>query len=465
MFTLIGKTMGKIRRRWSDVQLLQALDEIRQGKSIQKAGLDNGIPRSTLASKLNGQRPIMKKPGPCSIMKADEEAALVQWILYCSRFGFPVTRSQLLNSVAHLMKELKRENPFTDGVPGRSWLEAFFKRHPEVTTRVSLSLSNSRTTVTKEALNNWFIQVEKDLTAKNLIDIDNSRVFNINESAFYLNPTSDKAIVKIGDMADHSFVRNDDKECLTVLCVANASGSLASPMILFSYERVPASITNTIPSGWSIGKSENGWMSGETFFEYISEVFDPWLTTTCIQRPVVLYVDGHSSHLTMTLFDFCRDHDIELIALLPNTTHLIHPLEVALFPLLNAAWKENVEQWKISNEDKNVRREDFGPLLKTTIESIKLPQVMSIGFQQTGLHPFSADVVNDMDFSAKENTRVPKTKKTDELICLTVLEKTMDPLVLSQCKLAKESGTWNGNVENIGLYLFWRHMLVLSSNS
>ena len=465
--------MGKTRKNWSDEEIIKALTAIRAGKSIRQTSLQTGIPKSTLQAKITGNRPIGKKTGPSSILKADEETSLVTWIMHRSKLGFPITRTQLINSVAHLIKQLNRKNPFTNGIPGRQWVKAFFKRHPEITSQVSQCSSNGRASVTEKVLRGWFREVEKYLIEKNLVGIDGARVFNVDELTFYLNPKNERVIVKKGNKAVNSFVQNDEKECLTVLFTTNARGTLAPPMILFPYERIPYSISQSMPPGWSIGKADNGWMTGETFFKYVCNVFEPWLTTNCIQRPVILFVDGHSSHLTMPLTDFCRNHQIELIALFPNATHLIQPLDVALFCTLKAAWRNSVVQWRSFNDNKKLRREDFGPLLQVSIDSIDLPEVMSDGFRKTGLHPFSVDAIENMDLLRKrrnddntaleDNVEQAGNEKTDTEICLAVLEKTMDPLVLAQCRRAEQTETWTGAVEDIGLYFLWRKISTLSS--
>lgn len=125
------------------------------------------------------------------------------------------------------------------------------------------------------------------------------------------------------DKAVYTFTQNDEKECLTVLFTASASGLL----IL----RIPYSISQSVPVNWSIGKSENSWMTQETFFEYMCNIFEPWLTANNIERLVVVFADGHSSHFTVPLVQFCEQHQIELIALYPNSTHLIQPLDVGFF--------------------------------------------------------------------------------------------------------------------------------------
>ena len=65
----------------------------------------------------------------------------------------------------------------------------------------------------------------------------------------------------------------------------------------------------------------SGWMTAQSFYEYIVNVFHPWLLRNKISMPIILYVDGHCSHLTMPLAQFCIENSIELAVLYPNATH------------------------------------------------------------------------------------------------------------------------------------------------
>ena len=190
------------------------------------------------------------------------------------------------------------------------------------------------------------------------LDIDGSRVFNLDEFAFRLCPTGERVIVEKEEKAMYNFVHKDEKECLTALFTLSATGVLAPSMIIFPYKKMPESIPRSMLSGWSAGKSDSGWQTAETFFEYICNVFEPWLTKNKIVRPVILYVGGHSSHITGSLVLFCRQKDIVLIALFPNATHLLQPLDVALFRPLTRAWKKFFSEWRLDNQAK-IRREDF----------------------------------------------------------------------------------------------------------
>lgn len=112
----------------------------------------------------------------------------------------------------------------------------------------------------------------------------------------------------------------DEKENLTVLLTANAAGTLAPAMIVFAYERVPEKFSSSVPENWGIGKSETaGWMTTETFYEFVTTIFNPWLIEEGIQKPILFFVDGHRSHLTLHLSKFCSENDIEIIALTRRT--------------------------------------------------------------------------------------------------------------------------------------------------
>lgn len=167
---------------------------------------------------------------------------------------------------------------------------------------------------------------------------DPNRIFNLDESAFFLCPKGSQVLAKKGSKCVYNKTGNDDKECLTVLFGGNAAGEITPPLILFSYVRLPDNIIRKTPNTFSIGKTDSGWMTAESFYGYISNVFYKFLLEKKIELPVVLFVDGHSSHVTMKLSHFCLDHGMILISLLPSSTHLLQPMDVAVFHPLKKSW-------------------------------------------------------------------------------------------------------------------------------
>ncbi|TGZ53738.1 Uncharacterized protein DBV15_12772 [Temnothorax longispinosus] len=190
-------------------------------------------------------------------------------------------------------------------------------------------------------------------------------------------------IARKGARSVYKVVNGNEKECLTVLFMVNAAGVMAPPMVMYWYQRIPASVARNVP------KENND------------------------EFPVVLYVDGHSSHCTMPLSEFCRDHQIELIALYPNATHILQPLDVAVFHPLKSSWKITVNKWRLDHDGDRLTKDKFAPVLKTAIDSMDLTGTIIRGFASCGLFPFSANAV-DFDVLRK-GLKERKSKEDNEV--------------------------------------------------
>ena len=85
-----------------------------------------------------------------------------------------------------------------------------------------------------------------------------------------------------------------------------------------------------------MGKSENGWMTAERFFEYITNIFHPFLYKEKIILPVILFIDSHASHFSIELSEFRPKNGMILVAFFPITTHILQPLDRSVFGPMKA---------------------------------------------------------------------------------------------------------------------------------
>ncbi|XP_072375129.1 uncharacterized protein [Diabrotica undecimpunctata] len=391
--------MSEKQKNYTTEILQQALDSIRDGMSFGEASREFKITKSTLVDKIHNKYEQGTTSGAHCVLTAAEEQTVVDWILYLETIGFPVTKNQLLGCVAELVRRLERANKFKHGIPGRHWYENFFARHPELSHRVCQNLTKPRANITEKSVRGWFDRVSEYLKTNNLEEIlsDPKRIFNCDESAFFLSPKEKCVIVRKGSKKVYTRIANDEKECLTVLLTMSAEGQVVKPTVLFPYKRVPASIHLKMPLGWGIGHSDSGWMTGECFYEFITNVFyKKWIVEKNVPLPVVLFLDGHSSHLTLHLTEFCKSKGIILIALLPNSTHILQPLDVAIFRPLKLSWKNRIHNWSIENNGKKLKREDFAEEPDKCIRVSVTEDTVRNGFRTCGLFPYNQ---NNFDFS------------------------------------------------------------------
>lgn len=124
------------------------------------------------------------------------------------------------------------------------------------------------------------------------------------------------------------------------MVTGSASGEVAPTTCVYKDKRIPQDIAENFPKEWGLGKTDSGWMTCEAFFEFIADIFHPWLLQKQITFPVIFFMDGHASHLCLQTSQFCEKNGIILVALLPNATHILQPMDVAVFRSLKEPWRK-----------------------------------------------------------------------------------------------------------------------------
>lgn len=267
------------KKDYTPVQMSQAIQAVKNGSKVAAAAKQYGVPRITLYNKISGISPQVCTMGPGTYLTQNEENVLEKWILDMADKHTPVTKEELIDSVQKIIIDKKVETLFVASRPGKKWYSLFLKRHPSVTSRTAHNLTTNRDNVPEEDIHGWFKEVDQYIENNNLSSVIDQpeRVFNTDESAFFLAPKPGKVLAKKGHKHVYSS-SGDEKDNLTVLITGNAAGQLAPPMVVFNYERIPAAISLNFPEKWGIGRSESGWMCGSTFYEYMTNIFEPWLT-------------------------------------------------------------------------------------------------------------------------------------------------------------------------------------------
>eukprot|EP00731_Ephydatia_muelleri_P032532 Em0024g76a len=378
-----------------------ALKEVRDGRMSRNAASKAfGMPRSTLCDKLDGKTPEDRRMGPPSVLTKAEEAMLANFCIKYLKCGFLINREDLFDIVQRIIQVDGRQTPFTDGRPGYYWFQGFMRRNPALTERSAEILTGGRAAVTEAAIRKWFNDIKTYVVdEEHAGDVfqDPLRIFNFDESNFLLARKKGKVLGPVNYKRFLQSSQENDKEGLTVLMGYSASGKIAPPMIVYSYKQhIPRDVIEAVESAdptWAAGRSDTGWMTSVTFYDYISQVFEPWLTANHVPRPVLVYADGHKSHLSLEIAEFCREKRILLVALYPNSTHLLQPLDVSVFKSLKNLWTTAKNLWKAYNPLANISKKVFPNVFKKAVDQVSIATVVN-GFRKTGLYPLDPEQVD-----------------------------------------------------------------------
>lgn len=266
------KTGKQLRKQWKNEDMVAAIEAVDEKKlSICAAANQFKVPRKTLDDRIKGKVKHRTKPGPSTILTAEEEDALVSYLIYMAQRGFPLTRTMTKAFAWAIAKGSGNDNRFNPECgPGEDWWVNVRKRHPQLTLRTTDKLERSRAEalkVTKE----YFDELKVMLERNNLMNCPR-QLYNCDETFLPLDYTAEKAVTVRGTKYVYSQTHGTT-EYITVLCGASAAGIPLPPFIIFPKCFPSGRYKFEGPDDALYGKSDSGWIDGELFLTWLKKIF------------------------------------------------------------------------------------------------------------------------------------------------------------------------------------------------
>ena len=276
------------------------------------------------------------------------------------------------------------------------WWERFCFRHPEISLRTTSALSYARAKgQDEEALSSYFDILEDTFNEHKLHDKP-GLVFNMDETGMPLSPAPLKGVCKKGTKTPNS-ITSGDKSQITVVGCVNAAGHCIPPMIIWDRKTLQADMTKGELPGTIYGLSSKGWADQELFqiwFEFHFLRYAPPV------RPILLLMDGHSSHYCPDTVLLAAKEKIILFTLPPNTTHLTQPLDKGCFGPLKSAWRNACHDFMAENPGRVVTRYSFCSVFAVAwLQAMSMKNIIA-GFKVAGIFPIDRRKLIHCDSSA-----------------------------------------------------------------
>ncbi|CAF1487813.1 unnamed protein product, partial [Didymodactylos carnosus] len=335
------------RQHYSNDDLRQALNSINDGKSIRQVAADSHIPLSTLQRHASGDV-LQFGSGRSTHFTIEEEKHLANalTVLHVKEWGEPLTIEEFLKLVAIYTKHIKRPDMFKDGTPSRDWYYGFMTRQCDLKLKTPQPLEKARVDISQSTITKWCALIESIFEKCNLMDKP-SQIFNCDETGFSDKSSAKKVLVRKNKRFTYQVQYGSGKAHITTLFCISTSGQILPPYIDAGYNC-----------------SRNGWMEEEIFFKWFMEICIPYIKD--IARPLLLILDGHSSHRSVRLVEAAIEHQVILFALPLHTTHILQPLDVVVFKPVKEKWKQILSLNE--NSGKPVNKDNFPGLLAQLFE-------------------------------------------------------------------------------------------------
>ena len=142
--------------------------------------------------------------------------------------------------------------------------------------------------------------------------------------------------------------------------------------------------------GTTYGLSSNGWIDLELFHGWLTDHF---LKHAVGSRPLLLLLDGHSSHYNPATIRFAKEHDVIVLCLPPNTTHESQPLDTCMFGLLKRNWGDVCHKFMQQHPGQIVTKYQFSTLFNEAWMKSMVPANIVSGFKKCDVYPFNPDAI------------------------------------------------------------------------
>lgn len=194
-----------------------------------------------------------------------------------------------------------------------------------------------------------------------------------------------------------------------MLCCVSAAGAALPPMIIYPKGFPGGQYRFGGPDDYLYARSDSGWVDSILFLQWFKKIF---LKYTVRDKPTLLIVDGHKSHMTLELVDLARENHVILFCLPPHTTHALQPLDVAVFKALKAHFSRSLRALCFTRKDFTVSKRDFARVVKEPFEMAFSIVNIKSGYKKCGIFPFNPDAVDKgkmVPSSMYTPTSVPST--------------------------------------------------------
>ena len=226
------------------------------------------------------------------------------------------------------------------------------------------------------------------------------------------------------------------------------------PMVIYDRQRLTNVLMKNEVPGTLYGLSKKGWINRELFLKWFQRHF---LTHAPPARPLLLLLDGHSSHYAPDLVRLAAQAGVILFVLPPNTTHFVQPLDKTVFGPLKVYWWQECQNFMARNPGTVITRGDFNEIFsRAWFHGLTSANVLS-AFKATGIHPLDRYAVQIPGEDNKKKTLPAKASSDIAFLplyspaprhkhCQSIAEKrsTTSSLDLSQCsqQLSTSSPTY-----------------------
>lgn len=379
---------------WSPRKMKMAIIEVQEGAKLRPTAAKYGIPVMSLHDYLKRGPDFTTRLGRMPVFTPEQETDIRDQLLKLAKLFYGLTPGALRKVVYDYAEINKIKHPFNKEKKeaGKDWLYAFLKRNPGISIRTPEATSLSRITA--------FNAEEMKIFFDNLMDIMSKysfaphRIFNVDETGVTTVHKPGKILAPKGQKQVGAATSWERGKTITICCCMSATGQYIPPMFIFPRLRMTPALERDGPTGSIYHCSKSGWMNEELFRIWLNH-FRDYVKAT-LDDPVLLILDNHPSHVSLDIFNYCRQNGITMLSIPPHTSHRTQPLDLTFFGPLKVAFHKECDIFMRCNNYEKLTPFHIASLFTKAYLKVANSEKAVNGFEAAGIVPVNLDKFSEL---------------------------------------------------------------------
>lgn len=386
---------------------LEILDEARKliekGQSKRSVAQSLGMAESTLRKRLKYATPATKLGRFETTFSREVEQEFRQHLNILNNMYYALTAKGLRRLAFEYARVYNIPNRFNveSKLAGKEWLRCFMKRHSDLSLRQPTATSVARAMgFNQEQVENFYV----NLTAlKDKYNFPPHRIFNMDETAITTVPNKLPKVLSTKGKRSVSKISSAERGVnMTTVNAMSPTGIFVPPAFIFGRKRMKAELLDGAPLG-SIGMvSDSNFINADIFLHWLTHFKDHTRPTK--EDPVLLILDNHVSHCTISAIHFYRENHIIALTLPPHASHKIQPLDCGFHTVLKKYYASECEKWLRNHPGRAITVFKMVGIFTPAYFKAATLSCAAQCFKVTGIEPYDPDVLTEADLLASSVT-------------------------------------------------------------
>ena len=176
-------------------------------------------------------------------------------------------------------------------------------------------------------------------------------------------------------------------------------------MIIHKGTRVQAAWLQDCPIGVRVGATSKGYITKEKLLDYGVRFIQYFCSHKLLNRKQLLIIDSHKSHVyNIASFDLMKEHDISVLAIPPQASHIVQALDSTPFANFKRYWQAALVEWNNAHKGAILDKPSFFQVFWPAFNRSMTVAAIQSGFRKTGIYPVNFEAIDKAKFTPAQVT-------------------------------------------------------------